>query len=169
MEIPANLYPQVLEFTLSNFGVSMLIIAAFFMLLHRLVTRRVSGAEIVYRWLALFVVGFTGIYAFVMHVFYPEISAQTIGWSVSPFQYEVGIADLGFGLIAVLSFNASFGFRLATVIGNVIWMWGDAIGHIYQMIIAHNYAIGNAGSWFWLDVLIPFFLILCIQRLSKGP
>ena len=32
MEIPANLYPQVLEFTLSNFGVSMLIIAAFFML-----------------------------------------------------------------------------------------------------------------------------------------
>jgi hypothetical protein len=29
------------------------------------------------------------------------------------------------------------------------------------MIVAHNYASGNAGPWFWTDVLVPLLLVVC--------
>jgi hypothetical protein len=127
--------------------------------------KRYPLEEIVYRWITLLPVGVLGLYTFVVHAFFPEYSAAAIGWQTSPFQFEVAIADLGFGLIAVLAFRASYGFRLASVIGVSCWLWGDAVGHIYQMIHHHNFASGNAGSWFWLDVILPFILIICIIKL----
>lgn len=78
------------------------------------------------------------------------------------------MADLAFGLLGVLSFKASYGFRLATVIGVTCFLWGCAIGHINQMVIHHNFTIGNAGSWFWLDILLPILLIMCIVKLKPG-
>ena len=153
---------------LTNFSLSMFILAVILILFHRLIVgKRVSGSEIIYRWMALFAAGLTGFFAFIMHVFYSELAAATIGWPTSPFQFEVGIADLGFGLLAFLSFNASYGFRLATVIGVTCWLWGDAAGHIYQMIKNHNYSTGNAGSWFWIDLILPLILLICISKLKS--
>ena len=34
-------------------------------------------------------------------------------------------------------------------------MLGAAVGHVHQMITAHNYAPGNAGVMFWSDILLP--------------
>lgn len=158
---------EYITWILSNFVLAMFILAVLFILLHRTMRRRVPEAEIVYRWIALFALGFTGIYAFIMHAFYPEFTAATIGWANSPFQYEVAMANLGFGLLGILSFNASYPFRLATVIGSTCWLWGDATGHIYQMIEHNNFTIGNAGSWFWMDIFIPLILIICLIKLKQ--
>lgn len=152
---------------LQNFGFSMLILALFFILLSKIINPRLALSETVFRWIVVFPLGFTAIYAFIFHAFCPQLSAQAIGWQPSPFQFEVAMANLGFGVIAILAFKASLGFRLATVIGNTLWLWGDAVGHIYQMVINNNYAIGNAGSWFWMDVFIPLILILSIIQLRK--
>ena len=154
---------------LMNFSFFMVLLAVIFMLLNRLVTGgRVSGYEIMYRWLALFCIGFTGIYAFVVHAYFPAIASATIGWVSSPFEFEVAVANLGFGLIGLLSFNASIGFRLAAVIGNTIWLWGDATGHIYQMVQFQNFSIGNAGSWFWMDILVPLLLVICVTKMKRA-
>lgn len=153
---------------LSNFAVFMFVISGFFILLHRLIRWRLSQYEIIYRWTALFAVGLTGIYTFIMHTFAPDFTAGTIGWSNSPFQFEVAMADLAVGIVAILSFKASYGFRLATVIVTTIILWGDAIGHVIQMIVSHNYSLGNAGSWFWMDILLPLILIICISKLRPG-
>jgi hypothetical protein len=164
-----DLLPQIIPFVVANFALSMFAIAAFFMILHRLVTMgRVSQYEIAYRWIAFFAVGITGLYAFVMQSFYPAASAEMLGWVQSPFQYQVAMADLGFGLIAVLSFNASYGFRLATVFANACWLWGDASGHIYQIVVAGNLRVGDSGSWFWMDLLLPLILFLCIGKLKPA-
>lgn len=152
---------------LSNFDLAMFVVALFFMLLNWVVTwGRVPQAEIIYRWTVLFAVGFTGIYAFIMHGFYPEIASSTIGWATSPFEYEVAVANLAFGVMGILSFNASYQFRLAAVIGITCWLWGDATGHLYQLIKFNNYTIGNAGSWFWMDMFVPFLLIACIIKIK---
>jgi hypothetical protein len=45
--------------------------------------------------------------------------------------------------------------RLAAIIGPAIFMLGAAVGHVYQMVTAHNFAPGNAGIMFWSDVLLP--------------
>jgi hypothetical protein len=151
---------------LSNFDVAMFVLALCFMFIHVLVRPRLAPAEIIYRWLALFVVGWTGVYAFIMHVFFQEIAAGAIGWVPSPFETEVGMANLAIGMLGILSFNASYGFRLATVVAATCWFWGDSLGHMYQLIKTQNESVGNAGSWFWMDMILPLLLIICIVKLK---
>jgi len=155
-----------------NFSVVMLVaavvLAGAFARLHR---DRPGGhfAEQLLRWTLLLSVGVQGIFTFIVHVFFPATSAANIGWAESPFQYEVGIADLTVGVLGVLAWRGDFGFRLAAVIAAVCWYWGDAVGHVRQMVISGNFAPGNAGPWFWTDVLVPIVLlasvIFCRRRL----
>ena len=77
------------------------------------------------------------------------------------------MANLAIAVIAICAFKASYGFRLATVLAVVCWLGGDATGHIYQIIVTHDFAVGNAGSWFWLDVLLPIVMIVLIVKLRK--
>jgi hypothetical protein len=121
-----------------------------------------SFVEQLLRWVLLLSVGVQGVYTSVVHVFFPAYSAAHIGWAVSPFQFEVGIADLTVGVLGLVAFWSNFSFRLAAVIAAAVWYGGDAIGHVRQMIVANNYAPGNAGSWFWTDVLIPIVLVVCM-------
>lgn len=121
-----------------------------------------SLADSLLGWLLLLSLGAQGVYTFVIHVFFPSWSAENIGWAVSPFQYEVGIADLTVGVLGLIAFWSNFSFRVAASIAGIVWYGGDAIGHVRQMIVADNYAPGNAGSWFWTDVLVPILLIVCL-------
>jgi len=158
-----------LQWMLSNFGLSMFCLALFFIIIHKLVVRgRITNDEIIYRWMALFPLGFTGVYAFVMHAFFPQIADASIGWAASPFEFEVAVADLALGVVAILSFNASLGFRLAAVLANAIFLLGAASNHIYLMVAQGNYNIGNAGSWLWLDdLLMPLIMLLSIHSLYQ--
>lgn len=131
-----------------------------------------SLAEELLRWTLLLSVGFQGVFTFYAHVFMAERTAANIGWATSPFQYEVGIADLTVGVLGIIAFWSSFGFRAAAAIAAIVWYGGDAIGHVRQMVVANNFAPGNAGPWFWTDVLVPILLIWCLwacrhQRTSK--
>lgn len=116
-------------------------------------------AEQLFRWVSLLAAGVAGLYTFVCHVFAPAQTAEHIGWPTSPFQYEVGMADLTMGVLGVLAFRGSFGFRLATTIAAVCWLGGDAVGHVRQIVTAGNYAPGNAGPWLWSDILVPLLLV----------
>ena len=105
-----------------------------------------------------------------MHVFFAEMSAAFIGWENSPFQYEVGFASLGFGIVGLLAFRQNLAFRAAAIIGPSFFLWGAAGGHVYQMIISHNFAPGNAGIIFWTDIILPilaFGLLNQQYRLEK--
>jgi hypothetical protein len=44
-------------------------------------------------WVLLLPIGITGLWAGISHVFFPAMAAAHIGWQVSPFQFEVGMAD----------------------------------------------------------------------------
>jgi hypothetical protein len=152
---------EIIAGTLHNFSLVMLIagivvgIFAYYAQRH---TNGLSLVEQLFRFTALLGVGAPGLMTFVMHVFFAESTAEHIGWKTSPFQYEVGMADLTVGVLGVLAFFPSLGFRLATAVATVTWLGGDAIGHIREMIVAHNYAPGNAGSWFWTDVIVPVLI-----------
>ena len=111
-------------------------------------------------WMLFLYVGLVGIYTFALHCFWPDAAAEGIGWSNSPFQWEVGIANAVLGVLGLLSLKASRQFRTAVIVAAVIWFWGDAVGYVYQMVTAGNFAPGNAGPWFWIDVIGPPTLIL---------
>ena len=107
----------------------------------------------------LIAIGFDRIGGFFGHVFYSDYIANLIGWAPgSPFQFEVGIANLTFGILAILSFWLRGSFLFAALLGNTIWLWGDAVGHIRNMIETGNFASGNAGVYFWADIFIPIII-----------
>lgn len=111
--------------------------------------------ERVFAYFMLFAVGIAYLYNFVIHVFFAEMAAHFIGWPNSPFQYEVGFASLGFGIVGVLAFRQSWSFRAAAITGPAFFTWGAAGGHVYQILAHHNFAPGNAGVVLWTDIFLP--------------
>jgi hypothetical protein len=108
------------------------------------------------------------LYNFVAHVFFGDTAARFIGWEPSPFQAEVGMASLGYAVVAILAFRGGFGLRVAAVVGPGIFLLGAAGGHVYQMIVAHNFAPGNAGVIFYTGIAIPIIglVLLWLQHRS---
>ena len=117
----------------------------------------------------LFAVGINNLINFVFHVFFGDMAAKFIGWENSPFQAEVGFASLGVGIAGVIAFKASLPFRFATLIPPSAFSWGAASGHIYQMIVAHNFSPGNVGLVLPIDILMPFIGFGFLWRSYKHP
>jgi hypothetical protein len=121
-------------------------------------------------WILFLPIGVTGLWAAVFHLFFPGIAAADIGWETSPFQFEVGMADLAIGATACLSFWRNLVFKAAAVMASSIFFLGDAVGHVRQMMVAGNFAPGNAGVPFYSDVALPVLMIvlLMIARRSRA-
>lgn len=118
------------------------------------------------QWFIFFAVGMVGLWAFLCHVFIPGRASASIGWAPSPFEFEVGVANLGMGVAGVLAPWFRRHYSMAVGIMITCFSWGAAYGHVHQMIVAHNYAINNAGPIFWTDILIPavLWILLAVWR-----
>jgi hypothetical protein len=123
---------------------------------------RGSLAERILAWTLLLPIGVTGLWAGVAHVFFPATAAAHIGWQVSPFQFEVGMADLAIGATACIAFWQDHSFKAAAVCAASIFLLGDAIGHIREMMVAGNFAPGNAGLPFYMDIICPALAIVLV-------
>ena len=127
-----------------------------------------NTAERYLAWLLLLPVGGSGLWAALFHLGFPDTAARMIGWEPSPFQFEVGMADLAIGVAAVASFWRDLSFKAAVVLVNAIFLLGDAYGHVKQMIVAENLAPGNAGTPFFSDIILPLLTValLIVARRS---
>lgn len=164
----------IIEFVLSNFTLTFLVLGLVFSFVAiARAPKPVSTAVVVEKllsWHIFFAIGVSYLYNFVMHVFFGKMAAAFIGWADSPFQFEVGTASLGFAVVAFLAAFGSFDLRLAAILAPSIFTLGAAVGHVRQMVEAHNFAPGNAGIIFWTDIAIPLFglALLALQwRLGK--
>ena len=157
----AELIKATVRFVMSNYSLSFFVLGLIVSVLalarseHPVDLRLV--VEKLLAWYVFFSIGIDNFYNFAMHVFFGQMSAAFIGWADSPFQFEVGTASLGFAAVGVLAAFRSYDLRLAAVLGPSIFTLGAAVGHLYQMVTAHNFAPGNAGIIFWTDIFIPLF------------
>jgi hypothetical protein len=81
--------------------------------------RRSSGAAIASTYLVylfFFYVGLMGLLTAYAHVFRPVETSASIGWLTSPYEYEVGMADLTVGVLGALCLKYSW--RLLVGDGN---------------------------------------------------
>ena len=114
-------------------------------------------------WVLLLPIGVTGLWAALFHL--RSLSRRPhIGWQASPFQFEVGVADLAIGATACVSFWRSLDFKAAAIMASSIFLIGDAVGHVKQMIVAGNFAPGNAGTPFFTDIAFPALAISAHDR-----
>jgi hypothetical protein len=160
---------ETIAFVLRNLPVFLFVAALVFAWLSQ------SGgttADRLLAWILLLPIGVSGLWAAMFHLFFPDVAAADIGWEPSPFQFEVGMADLAMGATACVSFWRSLDFKAAVVMVNAIFLLGDAIGHARQMIAADNFAPGNAGVPFFGDLIFPalsIILLIIVQRSEAAP
>jgi hypothetical protein len=93
------------------------------------------------------------------HVFLPVQTSASIGWSTSPYEYEVGMADLTVGVLGVLCVWFRGGFWLATAIANFVWLEGDAVGHVRQVMLYNNHSRNNSGLFLYLEIMAPLLIL----------
>ena len=121
------------------------------------------------RYVFLFPLGMQSLWAFIGHVLYPDQAAAVIGWTPSPFQYEVGVANLGLGLASIYAAFSSFQARVAVGILAVCFLLGAGIGHVRDIIEAGNFAPGNSGPIMITDFLTPIVLVVLLFAAVQKP
>ena len=102
---------QATAFVIRNMPAELFVIALLVALVRR---DGRNAAERFLSWILLLPIGVTG-WAGVSNVFFPAMSARFIGWQVSPFQFEVGMADFAIGATACISFWRDLEFKAAAV------------------------------------------------------
>ena len=105
---------------------------------------------------------------------FAEQSAASIGWAPRPFQYEVGVANLGLALAALYAAFRGYEARLAVGIAAACFLIGAGIGHIRDIVEAGNLAPGNAGPIMVTDFLTPIAVLALLfvangKRRPKSP
>jgi Na+/melibiose symporter-like transporter len=114
------------------------------------------------RYILIFPLGVQSLWAFFCHVFIPEQTAVAIGWATSPFQYEVGVANLGIGIASLYAAFAGFGVRAAVAVMATGFLGGAGIGHIRDIASSGNFAPGNAGPILYTDFLTPIAVLVLL-------
>ena len=105
-------------------------------------------------------VALTGIQGFLGHVLKSDMVAEYIGWEKgSPFQKELGYAELGCGISGILCIWMGKDFWLATIVTFSVLFIGATIVHIKEMIKRKNF---NPGNSFMIlpDLITPLSLIV---------
>jgi hypothetical protein len=115
-------------------------------------------SERLLRWMLLLSVGVEETWAGLFHIFFPQTAASSIGWTVSPFQFEIGVADVAIGLTAIASFWRPPSFRAATISYVTLFYAGVAIGHVREAVAAGNFSENNFGLLLLITVVKVFLL-----------
>lgn len=167
----ADFLNKAIPFLLSNFTLTFFVVGLIVALVAIMRAPKPLSRGVVFEklmvWYVFFTVGITYLYNFVMHSFFGEMAARFIGWADSPFQFEVGTASLGFSVVGFMAAFRSYDLRLAAIVGPSIFTLGAAVGHIRQMVVAHNFASGNAGIIFYTDILIPLCGFVLLWLMSQ--
>jgi hypothetical protein len=171
----ADIIRATIGFLLSNYSLTFLLLGLAASAVSIIRAPKPVGFDVVAEkllaWFVFFNVGVGYLYNFIMHGFFGKMSAAFIGWADSPFQFEVATASLGFGLVGFIAAFRSFDLRLAAIVGPSMFTLGAAVGHIREMITAHNFAPGNAGVIFYMDIVVPLtgFVLLWLSRRHPAP
>lgn len=141
------------------FGLTFIAIVAHILFLKQRSLKNIL--EVILLYLLVITVGLGTLLAGLMHVFNGPATAQMIGWPAgSPFQYEVGVADIAFGLLGVLCLFFRGKFWLAAIIANSVFLIGAMAGHIRSLAESGNLAAYNIGPNIIIsDLIVPLVII----------
>jgi len=126
------------------------------------------AAESLLIWSLPLNVGVNGLWAFLGHTARAKETAGEIGWPAgNPFQKEVAVANLAFGVLGLLSARFRGPFWFATAIGQGVFPWGASVVHSREMMKERNFNPGNAGPVFSFDILLPLAHLGLLRAYSR--
>jgi hypothetical protein len=129
--------------------------------LHLAATRRrdrAGSAEIVLMYV-IGVSGAIGMFNVFAHTVLADEVAASIGWPTgSPFQTEVGFANLAIGIVGFACFWR-YDFWLPAIIAKSVFAFGAGVTHVVDIVRHGNVAANNAGPILAWDFLLPITLV----------
>jgi hypothetical protein len=125
-------------------------------------------------YLAYAAIGVAGIVGALFHLFDGPQIAREISFTRGDggFQTEVAFGDLALGVAAFLCIWFRDRYMLAVIVVAAISLWGDAYGHIHQMVVNDNHDPDNTGPVLYADILLPLVAIVLYavrERHSAAP
>lgn len=130
-----------------------------------------KSVEIFLSYILFFNMGLMGLLGAYAHVFMGPETAKSIGWEPgSPFQFEIGMANLAFGVLGILCYWFRDRFWDASIIGWSVLFLGCFVGHVINYYTENNTAPYNIGPYIWFyDLILPIFVfaLLCNIRFAK--
>jgi hypothetical protein len=151
--------------------VFLFILALIFTLCHLITIKKwgfPQSIETLLCYIFLFNMGIMGVLAAYAHIFKgPEI-AQMIGWAPgSPFQFEIGMANLSYGVLGLLAYRFRGRFWSAAAIGWSVLLLGCFIGHLIDYFAHGNAAPLNIGPFIWFnDLFLPILVLSLLYLLN---
>jgi len=107
------------------------------------------------------------------HLLFGPATAAQIGFPAgNPFQTEVGVANLSYGVLGIACYWLRGGFWTATVLGYLVYFWGCGIDHIYQYAAHGNTAPYNWGPIVPIVFGVPLvlaILLVALHRVRRRP
>lgn len=121
------------------------------------------------RYILLFNMGVMGLLAAYAHVYMAAATAKEIGWQPgSPFQFEVAMANLSYGVLGLVGFWLRGRFAAASVIGWSILLLGCFVGHMLNYYETGNIASYNIGVFVWFnDLFLPLLTLGLLVYTSR--
>lgn len=146
------------------FSVLPVLLAALHVRLDTAARERLRKVEVYLIYLFMLGVGASGLSGFFGHVFTPDAVAESIGWQTgSPFQQEMGFANLALGVLGLIAAGRRDGFREATVIAVAVVGVGATVVHVVDILEEDNLAAGNSiqnvGNLLKPALLIPLLIV----------
>ncbi|HEY2056868.1 DUF6790 family protein [Amycolatopsis sp. NBC_01480] len=125
---------------------------------------RAARLETWQRWWAIAALGCGSLWMTVSFLTIPDVMAEAIGFTRTPFAFEIAFANLGLAFLGLRAASGSYRERMTAGISAGLFLWGATIGHLYQWIANGDNAPGNVGGVLAYDVLIPAVMIILARR-----
>jgi hypothetical protein len=120
------------------------------------------AAEIYLLYTLVVGVGIGGLFGAMGHLFAADKVAEQLGWATgSPFQTEVGLFDLAFGVLGICCIWFRGQWWYAVTLGWAIFAVGAAGVHLHDMSGSANNGSLNAGSVL-PDLIVPVLLVVLL-------
>ncbi len=121
-----------------------LLLAASHMLLDRQAHTASRRIELVIIYVLAISVGANGLSGAFGHLLLSDLVAESIGWPTgSPFQLEMGYANLLIGVLGLMAVGRRDGFRTAAILATTIIGVGATVVHLQDIVAHGNLAPGN--------------------------
>jgi hypothetical protein len=126
------------------YSITPLLLATAHLLLDRQTRTTAQRIELFIVYLLAISVGANGLGGAFGHLFLSDLIAEGVGWPTgSPFQLEMGFANLLIGVLGIMAINRRDGFRTAAIIATTILGVGATSVHIWDIAATGNLSPGN--------------------------
>ncbi|MDX1416639.1 MAG: DUF6790 family protein [Candidatus Promineifilaceae bacterium] len=160
-------YEQIVLTRIFAFSVLPLLLAVGHQLLDRQARTPARRIELFIVYILALSVAGAGISGAFGHLFLSDLVAEAVGWPAgSPFQLEMGFANLMLGVMGVIAISRRGGFRTATITASAVLGVGVTLVHFYDIAAHGNLAPGNTFQN--VGNLLDPALLIGLSWLARG-